>query len=101
LADATGYALGMLGVSISGTLVADRLAIGNILVIIMVVFVVVDNGFSVLETMTAFAYGLIAALALMAAVSFLIEVAMAAAVARVINAVGAGGKIVAKFGVCI
>jgi len=99
LADATGYALGMLGVSISGTLVADRLAIGNILVIIMVVFVVVDNGFSVLETMTAFAYGLIAALALMAAVSFLIEVAMAAAVARVINAVGAGSAIVAKFGV--
>ena len=62
---------------------------------------VVDNDLPDLEYMTAFAFGLIAALALMAAVLFLIEVAMAAAVARVINAVGAGGKIVAKFGVCI
>ncbi len=67
----------------------------------MAVSVVVDNDFSALDAMTAFACGLIAALALMAAVLFLIEVAMAAAVARVINAVGAGGKIVAKFGVCI
>lgn len=67
----------------------------------MAVSVVVDNDFSALEAMTAFACGLIAALALMASVSFIIEVAMAAAVARVINAAGAGSTIVSKFGIFV
>jgi len=52
--------------------------------------VVVDNDLPDLEYMTAFAFGLIAALAL-----------MAAAVARVINAAGAGSAIVAKFGIFV
>jgi len=67
----------------------------------MAVSVVVDNDFSALDAMTAFACGLIAALALMAAVLFLIEVAMAAAFARVINAVGVGTTIVSKFGIFV
>ena len=51
---------------------------------------VIDNDFSALDAMAAFACGLIVSLGL-----------MAAAVARIIDAVGTSSKIAVKFGVCV
>lgn len=103
-AHGAGYALGMLGVLIGGTLMtggiaalpaAIPLAVGlftllNILAVFTIISVIIDGDFSALDAFISFGCGLIMSLAIIGAAMFFMKVAITAVIDKVISAVGNG-----------